>query len=679
MRALTLFSAVLFSALFIASNATAEAFDGVTVWTNLKQNELFFFDHHSNTKTDLYQGSSKCRAPVISPDGKRLAWTENNKLWTIKSDGTGRKEICACRTERSKGRTELTWTEKGIMWADIESNIILADPDKQSSRKVFGYNDGTVVPQWFGADADGRTVMVWQHGQGSNGDYDPLIQLNADLTGGSKEWVDIWGHGWFISRDGAHVLINAWSNSRGRNCGAQHRVFIVYETAGNQDVVKCFPSGLPDPQETLTYGLDYCVNDGDLFLFRSRGDDAAGIPARYWIMNWKTEQRWEMDPSDIGEETSYSLEPGTLWEGNLPALYGDGPLISLNKQSLSFVAVNGAFPPQVVEVTNGAGGTLGTVDVQETAEWLTTEVSGNAPQVITNTVDASGLAAGAYTAAVTVSGGGAANEAIYEVTLNVGSDVAAPTGLKVHLSQDADSVRLSWVDNADTETGYAIERSVEGGTWSTVGETAADEVSFGDQVAGEGEHSYRVRALADPHPSGYSNTATLLVTFEPSLRITSPAADTPLEPGREIVIAWDAVNVGLIALEYSTDEGKTYEPITVAGGLPDTDPRWADYAWVLPEGAQSIMIRIYEYGNETVEDVSAGLPVSISRPAGLSSRSSPPMLRSPRGIVGKEPSSLIQHGAVTVYSAHGRRVELSTYRNPHGIERRIWRCYIIGR
>ncbi len=660
MRVTLFLPAVVLSTLLSAAPGSAEMFDGVTVWTNLRANELFFFDHLSNTKVDLYQGSSKCRAPVISPDGTRVAWTENNRLWVINGDGTGAEEICGCTTERNKGRTELTWTEKGIMWAEPNSDIMLADPDAGTCRKVFGYNDGTKVPQWFGASADGRTLMVWQHGEGADSDYDPLITMNADLTGGSKEWVDIWGHGWFITRDGAHVLINAWSSSRGRTCGAQHRVFVVYETAGNQDVVKCFPSGLPDPQETLTYGLDYCVNDDSLFLFRSRGDTATDTPSRYWVMNWHTEQRREMDPADIGEEESYSLEPGTLWKGRLPARGPvDGPLIELDRRSVSFAAVGGVFAPETVTVANRGTGTLATVTVSEDAQWLTSTVSGAEPQVIANTVDATGLAAGVYTATVVVSGGGAQNQVPYEVTLNVGSALAAPTGLKASLSANADSITLSWTDNADGETGYSIERSIDGSAWEAVGETADDTVSFVDTVGSEGEYSYRVRALGDPTPSGYSNTATVLVSFEPSVAITHPVAGDVVAAGQQVRIRWDAVNVGLVAIEYSANEGETWEPITVAGGLADTDSLWANYPWIVPADAQSIMVKVYEYGNETVGDISDLLPVAVDGHAAVDRGPARQMLRigSRAGAVSFEVGpGLGDRSTITVYSSDGRRV-----------------------
>jgi hypothetical protein len=64
------------------------------------------------------------------------------------------------------------------------------------------------------------------------------------------------------------------------------------------------------------------------------------------------------------------------------------------------------------------------------------------------------------------------------------------------------AVRLTWSDNAGTETGYRIQRSSDGVTYSVVGETAADSTSFVDSgLTGGAPYAYRVTAFAEPNES----------------------------------------------------------------------------------------------------------------------------------------------------------------------------------
>ncbi|MBD3242527.1 MAG: hypothetical protein GF331_18200, partial [Chitinivibrionales bacterium] len=103
-----------------------------------------------------------------------------------------------------------------------------------------------------------------------------------------------------------------------------------------------------------------------------------------------------------------------FWVGNVGA---QPAFISLDKATLSFSAeAGGANPdPQTIAVSNGGDGTLGAVQVSDTADWLTVSIDN---MTITNTVDITGLD-GSYSTTVTVSAAGAENDKQYEVYLVV--------------------------------------------------------------------------------------------------------------------------------------------------------------------------------------------------------------------------------------------------------------------
>ncbi|WP_224365429.1 S8 family serine peptidase [Hyalangium versicolor] len=87
------------------------------------------------------------------------------------------------------------------------------------------------------------------------------------------------------------------------------------------------------------------------------------------------------------------------------------PSIATNPASLGFASVVGGANPasQTLSITNSGVGTL-TWSAASSAAWLTVSPSsGTAPSTITAAVDATGLAAGTYSAAITLTASGATN------------------------------------------------------------------------------------------------------------------------------------------------------------------------------------------------------------------------------------------------------------------------------
>jgi hypothetical protein len=93
-----------------------------------------------------------------------------------------------------------------------------------------------------------------------------------------------------------------------------------------------------------------------------------------------------------------------------------------------------------------------------------------------------------------------------------------PTGL--NLTQDQTDVDLTWTDNAKTETGYAVERSTDGGSsWSALATAlASNTVAYSDTTSSPGgTYHYRVRAANTFGASGWltGNITLAVVPLDP--------------------------------------------------------------------------------------------------------------------------------------------------------------------
>ncbi len=114
----------------------------------------------------------------------------------------------------------------------------------------------------------------------------------------------------------------------------------------------------------------------------------------------------------------------------------------------------------------------------------------------------------------------------------------APTGLAA-TSVVWNQMSLTWTDNATDETGYVVERSLDGGNWDQLADVAANTTGYSDNTANYlTSYYYRVMAYHTQAVSNYSNeigpvspvpptpTATLTATFTPTATRTATASAT---------------------------------------------------------------------------------------------------------------------------------------------------------
>lgn len=81
---------------------------------------------------------------------------------------------------------------------------------------------------------------------------------------------------------------------------------------------------------------------------------------------------------------------------------------------------------------------------------------------------------------------------------------------------DIGLVRLSWNDNSADESGFELERSMNGSTWSQLATVAADVRAYEDTgLLGGSTWWYRVRATSPNGPSTWSNSASARVLNVP--------------------------------------------------------------------------------------------------------------------------------------------------------------------
>jgi FtsP/CotA-like multicopper oxidase with cupredoxin domain len=122
--------------------------------------------------------------------------------------------------------------------------------------------------------------------------------------------------------------------------------------------------------------------------------------------------------------------------------------------------------------------------------------------------------------ATNAAGPGPASAASNLVTPTGAPAPAAPTNLTATLLAGP-QVSLTWRDNATNETGFVVERAVNGGAFAQVAapgpRNRTGNVTWVDTtVVGGNTYAYRVKAMNGSTSSAYSNTATIVVPALPA-------------------------------------------------------------------------------------------------------------------------------------------------------------------
>lgn len=592
------------------------AVKGTAIMTLMEQ-DLYFVDIETGDyrlaveKSDIPEVSGGFHLPYFSPDGRSICFWEDNAFWVMHNDGSGVKRVVDWAGTPSKGKNYI-YTGTHILWAEDDGRHFRADTATGTRVELTQIESNNGI--W--GSRDGRRTVSWSHPPELEDElkFAPVIDYSADFSSATYYRSKLWGHGWFVSGDGRHAVVNCWTN-RHYNIPSDeyfggHKTFAVVDLDVDT-LVKTFPvAATPADQNTLTYQIHYVPNKDEWFVSASCTGDCSDRDGHWYVYNYRTEEYFEINTSQISAVLGlnpYVVTATSVFIGeDLPDLSATEPLISLSATRVDFV---GDYADRTVAVTNSGAGTLTGVTTaveQDDLSWLSVSTSGSGnTQTLTNAVDTTGLTAGVYYATVEASASGALNTPSYTVTLVIGEQMLPPSGLAATSSSTPPSVTLTWTDNTGDELGFLIERRLSGGSFVQITVTAADDTSYTDEDVEEATYEYRVRAYAADDTSAYSQTATVGVTVQPHAVVTNPTGGTQHSAGDTVHVQWTAHNLPLIQIDYSVDNGEDWTMITRAGGIADSDSLYGDYPWVVPDVTSSqVLVRVTSYQESAFGGVS---------------------------------------------------------------------------
>jgi hypothetical protein len=180
---------------------------------------------------------------------------------------------------------------------------------------------------------------------------------------------------------------------------------------------------------------------------------------------------------------------------------------------------------------------------------------------------------GVYTAPSSGSGSASvkatANARSGNASVSYGTAPAAPSNLAV-TSSTKSYVSLSWVDNATNATGYVIQRSTNGSSWTQVGTVGANATTFTDRsVSPNKTYYYRVYAYNSFGNSAYSNVVQATVTPHIEVEGGAPASGAvSTAAGAAGPVAEDGG--GIVVHGAAAVPGHASAPTPEAAALPTT-------------------------------------------------------------------------------------------------------------
>ncbi len=161
---------------------------------------------------------------------------------------------------------------------------------------------------------------------------------------------------------------------------------------------------------------------------------------------------------------------------------------------------------------------------------------------------------------------------------------AAPTGLSGDNSTPG-VIALTWIDNADNETQYLVERSDDSGaSWSEIGSLGPDATAFEDaSVASLTTYQYRVSA-SNSAGSGTSSALEITSAEQVAPNITLQASGYKVKGWQNVDASWDAGGAAVTLYRNSTSVYNGSASSTTDGNISKGGAVY-DYQ-VCPQGDQ---------------------------------------------------------------------------------------------
>jgi hypothetical protein len=270
-----------------------------------------------------------------------------------------------------------------------------------------------------------------------------------------------------------------------------------------------------------------------------------------------------------------------------PGTSQDDPRIGLNPAVLNFSAVTGGGNPSDlgVSISNTGGGTLDNIEFVENASWLSVERNGSGDsQMLTNSVNISGLNADSYQTTVSVFGGNATNSATYTVNLVVSDDPLVLASIQV--VPDNATVPLSGTLQLTAQPrdhlGNAIAAPI---TWSISGGGSVDPTESDSAVT-----LHVTTFTSDGTPGEYIVTASsgavsgiATISVEKIITITEPQGGEVYNTGDVITVKWTASHImDGVGVYLSPNNGRDWYLI-VDHTIYRDSPEWGNYQWTVSD------------------------------------------------------------------------------------------------
>ncbi|MEQ1758998.1 MAG: fibronectin type III domain-containing protein, partial [Vicinamibacterales bacterium] len=191
----------------------------------------------------------------------------------------------------------------------------------------------------------------------------------------------------------------------------------------------------------------------------------------------------------------------------------------------------------------------------------------------------------------------------------------APTSLSV-VAPTSVAAQLTWTDASTSETGFTIERSVEGGAFVEIGTAPANATAYTDTTTQPvTTYGYRVRAVNAGGPSANSNEASVTTP------VAAPAAPTGLS-----ATATSASTIDLAWSDVATETSFHIERSTAGGPFVDIATVGADVttfgdSGLTPETAYTYRVVGYNAGGPSVPSTVASATTPLAPPAAPSALS----------------------------------------------------------
>lgn len=151
----------------------------------------------------------------------------------------------------------------------------------------------------------------------------------------------------------------------------------------------------------------------------------------------------------------------------------------------------------------------------------------------------------------------------------------APSDMTAALDETETGIELSWADNSEAinETGFTLQRRLNGGTWdNSFASLAADVTAYTDTDIAEGTYEYRIIACYegipdnDPCDSDASDTASVQISYQAPQDPSDLTADLS---DAVVSLSWsdNSDNEAGFILERATDSGEFVQLADLAAGI----------------------------------------------------------------------------------------------------------------